>query len=160
MNDAAKELVLRQFRYGVYALTVKHQGDEHGITATWVSQASADPAMVVVAVENNSKTIGMVRDAHHFALNVLRQGQRELAAKLGRASATTPHKLKGIKTKPAPTSGAPILTEALGWVECRVVATLPSGDHTLVLGEVLEAGAEQQGAAPLTPEEAGLSYPA
>ena len=160
MNDAAKELVLRQFRYGLYALTVKHQGDEHGITATWVSQASADPAMVVVAVENNSKTIGMVRDAHHFALNVLRQGQRELAAKLGRASASTPHKLKGIKTKPAPTSGAPILTEALGWVECRVVATLPSGDHTLVLGEVLEAGVEQQGAAPLTPEEAGLSYPA
>jgi flavin reductase (DIM6/NTAB) family NADH-FMN oxidoreductase RutF len=160
MNDAAKELVLRQFRYGLYALTVKHQGDEHGITATWVSQASADPAMVVVAVENNSKTIGMVRDAHHFALNVLRQGQRELAAKLGRTSGTTPHKLKGIKTKPAPTSGAPILTEALGWVECRVVATLPSGDHTLVLGEVLEAGVEQQGAAPLTPEEAGLSYPA
>jgi flavin reductase (DIM6/NTAB) family NADH-FMN oxidoreductase RutF len=160
MNDAARELVLRQFRYGLYALTVRHQGDEHGITATWVSQASADPAMVVVAVENNSKAIGMVRDAHHFALNVLRQGQRELAAKLGRTSGTTPHTLKGIKTKPAPTSGAPILTEALGWVECRVVATLPSGDHTLVLGEVLEAGVEQQGAAPLTPEEAGLSYPA
>jgi flavin reductase (DIM6/NTAB) family NADH-FMN oxidoreductase RutF len=160
MNDAAKETVLRQFRYGLYAITVKHGGDEHGLTAMWVSQASFDPAMVVVAVENNSKTIGMVRDAHHFALNVLRQGQRELATKLGRASATTPHKLKGIRTKPAPTSGAPILTEALGWVECRVVATLPSGDHTLVLGEVLEAGVEQQGATALTPEEAGLSYPA
>jgi flavin reductase (DIM6/NTAB) family NADH-FMN oxidoreductase RutF len=160
MNDAARDLVLRQFRYGLYALTVKHQGEEHGITATWASQASDAPAMVVVAVENDSKTIGMVRDAHHFALNVLRQGQREVATKLGRASATTPHKLKGIKTKPAPTSGAPVLTEALGWVECRVVATLPSGDHTLVLGEVLEAGVEQQGAAPLTPEEAGLTYPA
>src|SRR5260370_17756367 len=91
----------------------------------WVSQASVDPAMVVVAVENNSKTMGMVRDAHHFAVNVLRQGQRELAAKLGRSSATTPHKLKGIKTKPAPASGAPILTEALGWVERPLVAPLP-----------------------------------
>jgi flavin reductase (DIM6/NTAB) family NADH-FMN oxidoreductase RutF len=159
MNDAAKDTVLRQFRYGLYALTVKHEGDEHGLTAMWVSQASFDPAMIVVAVETNSKTMGMVRDAHHFALNILRQGQREVAAKLGRASATTPHKLKGIKTKPAPTSGAPILTEALGWVECRVVATLPSRDHTLVLGEVLEAGVEQPGALPLTPEEAGLSYP-
>src|SRR5260370_28595421 len=117
----------------------------------WVSKALSDPAMVVVVVENNSKTIGMVRDAHHFALNILRQGQKELAAKLGRASATAPHKLKGIKTKPAPTSGAPILTEALGWVECRVGATLPSGGHTLVLGEELEAGGEQEGAIPLTP---------
>src|SRR5439155_3780346 len=48
--------------------------------------------------------------------------------------------LKGIRTKPAPISGAPLLADALGWVECRVVATLPSGSHTLVLGEVVEAG--------------------
>jgi len=38
-----------------------------------------------------------------------------------------------------------VLAEALGWVECRVVATLPSGDHTLVLGEVVEAGVEREG---------------
>src|SRR5207247_4443099 len=100
------------------------------------------PPMVAVAVENTSKTISMIRAAHHSAVNVFLQGQRELAGKLGRSSASTPQKLKGIKTKPAPVSGAPILTDALGWVECRVVATLPAGDHTLVLGEVIEAGVE------------------
>jgi flavin reductase (DIM6/NTAB) family NADH-FMN oxidoreductase RutF len=66
-----------------------------------------------------------------------------VAEKLGRGSAGAPPTLKGIKTKPAPTSGVPVLADALGWVECRVVATLPSGDHTLVLGEVLEAGVEE-----------------
>ena len=54
-----------------------------------------------------------------------------------------PQKLKGIKTKPAPVAGAPVIGDCLGWVECRVVATLPSGDHTLLLGEVLEAGVEE-----------------
>src|SRR5438270_10944376 len=97
-------------------------------------------------------------DLHHFAVNVLSQGQRELAGKLGRSSANTPQKLKGIKTKPAPVSGAPILTEALGWIECRVVATLPSGDHTLVLGEVVEAGVEHDGGQPLTLPDAGFKY--
>jgi len=43
-------------------------------------------------------------------------------------------------------------------VECRVVATLPSGDHTLVLGEVVEAGVEHEGARPLTLQESGLTY--
>ena len=114
--------------------------------------------MVAVAVENTSKTIAMIRDAHHFAVNLLQQGQRELAGKLGRASTSAPHKLKGIKTKPAPASGAPILADALGWVECRVVATLPSGDHTLVLGEVIGAGVEHDGAQPLTLQEAGFKY--
>jgi flavin reductase (DIM6/NTAB) family NADH-FMN oxidoreductase RutF len=55
-------------------------------------------------------------------------------------------------------SGVPVLADALGWLECRVVATLPSGDHTLVLGEVLEAGVEHEAAKPLTLEMAGLKY--
>lgn len=159
MNDAAWHAVLGRFPYALCALTVKQQADEHGMTASWVSQASLEPPMVVVAVENTSKTIGMIRDAHHFALNVLLDGQRELAGKLGRGSASTPHKLKGVKTKPAPVSGAPILSDALGWVDCRVVATLPAGDHTLVLGEVVEAGVEHGDGAPLTLQAAGLTYP-
>jgi len=158
MDEPAKKAVLRLFPYGLYAVTVKHGGEEHGMTANWVTQASFEPPMVVVAVENTSKTIGMIRDTHHFAVNVLSQGQRELAGKLGRSSANTPQKLKGIKTKPAPVSGAPILTEALGWIECRVVATLPSGDHTLVLGEVVEAGVEHDGGHPLTLQDAGFKY--
>jgi len=144
MNEAATHTILERFACGLHALTVKHGDEEHGMTAGWVTQASFHPPMIVVAVESRSKTIGMIRDAHHFALSVLRADQRDVAEKLGRASAGAPYKLKGIKTKPAPTSGVPVLAEALGWVECRVVATLPSGDHTLVLGEVLEAGVEER----------------
>jgi len=158
MNDAVTQSVLEHLAWGLHVLTVRRDGEEHGMTASWVSQASFHPPMVVVAVENRSKTIGMIRDAHHFALSVLRAGQRDVAEKLGRASAGAPQKLKGIKTKPAPASGVPVLADALGWVECRVVATLPSGDHTLVLGEVIEAGVEHEGAQPLTSHEAGLDY--
>src|SRR5216117_2955080 len=158
MDDAAKKTVLSCFPYGLFAVTVKHGGDEHGMTANWVTQASFEPPMVAVAVENSSKTIGMIRDAHHFAVNVFQQSQRDLAGKLGRTSEQAPNKLKGIKTKPAPVSAAPVLADALGWVECRVVATLPSGDHTLVLGEVLAAGVEHAGAQPLSLQDAGFSY--
>ena len=158
MNAAAKQTVLRLFTCGLYALTVKREGDEHGITANWVSQASFDPPMVVLAVESTSKMIEMIRDAHHFAISVFHEGQRDLADKLGRGSAGASPKLKGIKTKPGPISGAPVLTEALGWVECRVVATLPAGDHTLVLGEVMSAGVENENGVALTLQEAGFKY--
>ena len=157
MKAAAKQ-ILEHFTYGLYALTMKRESDEHGVTANWVSQASFDPPMVVVAVESRSKMIEMIRDAHHFALSVFHEGQRDLADKLGRGSAGASPKLRGIKTKPGPISAAPVLAEALGWVECRVVATLPSGDHTLVLGEVVEAGVEHEGKRPLTLQESGLKY--
>ncbi|PYO78352.1 MAG: flavin reductase family protein [Gemmatimonadetes bacterium] len=158
VDDATTRAALRLFPYGLYAVTVRHEGEEHASTASWVTQASFHPPMVAVAIENTSKTIGMVRDAHHFAISILHEGQREIAEKLGRPSSATSQKLKGIKTKPAPASGVPVLADALGWVECRVVATLPGGDHTLVLGEVVEAGIERDGAKPLTLEQAGFTY--
>src|SRR3989442_9418312 len=158
MNAAAKQTVFRHFTYGLYALTVKRGGNEHGVTANWVSQASFDPPMVVVAVESTSKMIEMIRDARHFAISVFHEGQRELADKLGRGSAGASPKLKGIKTKPGPISGGPGLAEALGWGEWPVVGTLPSGDPKLVLGEGVEAGGGDGGAQPLTLQESGLKY--
>jgi len=157
MDNEAKKTVLNRFPYGLYAITVSHGGNDHAMTANWVMQAAFEPPMVVTAVENGSKTIEMIRDSRHFAVNVLQEGQRDLAAKLGRTSEQAPQKLKGIKTKPAPVSGAPVLVDGLGWVECRVVVTLPSGDHTPVLGEVVAAGVEHDGKA-LTLQETGFHY--
>jgi flavin reductase (DIM6/NTAB) family NADH-FMN oxidoreductase RutF len=54
-------------------------------------------------------------------------------------------------------SGAPVLNDALGWVECRVISSLPAGDHTIVLGEVVAAGVESQGKA-LSLQDAGFNY--
>jgi flavin reductase (DIM6/NTAB) family NADH-FMN oxidoreductase RutF len=157
MDAAAKKSVLRHFPYGLYVVTVAHGGEEHGMTANWVTQASFEPPMLAVAVENTAKTIGMIRDSHHFAVNVLRKGQRDLAGKLGRTSEQAPHKLKGIKTKPGPAAETPVLADSLGWVECRLVTTLPAGDHTIVLGEIMEAGVEHEDEA-LTLHDAGFSY--
>ncbi|HJQ67145.1 MAG TPA: flavin reductase family protein [Gemmatimonadales bacterium] len=158
MDAAATQTVLRHFPYGLYVVTVTTGGEEHGMTANWVTQAAFEPPMIVIAVENTSKTIGMIRDAHYFGLSLLAAGQREMAGKLGRSSDQAPHKLKGIRTKPAPVSKTPVLADALGWVECRAVASLPAGDHTVVLGEVVDAGVENAAAQPLTLQEAGLKY--
>ena len=158
MDSHAKKTVLDRFPYGLYVVTVSHDGAEHGMTANWVTQAAFEPPMIVVAIENTSRTIEMIRDARHFAINVLQEGQRELAAKLARTSEQAPQKLKGIKTKPGPQTQAPLLLDALGWVECRVIASLPAGDHTLVLGEVEAAGVEHENARALTIQEAGFHY--
>lgn len=157
VDEAAKKTVLRHFPYGLYGVTVMSEGDDHAMTANWVTQAAFEPPMVVVAIENDAKSLPMIRDARAFAVNVLAAGQRDLAAQLGRSSRKVPYKLTGVPTRPGPVTKAPILTEALGWIECRVVATMPAGDHTLVLGEVVEAGVEHEGE-PLTLGATGMKY--
>src|SRR2546428_7010766 len=123
MNAAAKQTVFRHFTYGLYALTVKREGDEHGVTANWVSQASFDPPMVVVAVESTAKMIEMIRDARHFAISVFHEGQRELADKLGRGSAGACPEIKGSKIMPGATSRVPVPAPALRVVAVCGVAT-------------------------------------
>jgi len=157
VNDADRRTVLRLFPYGLYAVTVKSGDQDHGIAAAWVTQASFNPAMIVVSIESESRALPMLRDAKAFALNVLASDQRDVATRLGGPSAEAPAKLAGIPVKPGPATGVPVLTGALGWLECRLVATMPAGSHTLVLGEVVEAGAEREGTA-LTLAETGMKY--
>ena len=157
VNDAAKQSVLGLFPYGLYSVTVHLRDEDHGMLANWVTQAGFEPPMVAVAVENDARTLAMIRDARAFAVSVLADGQRELAGKLGRSSTKVPTKLKGVKTRPGPIYKSPILAEALGWLECRLVGTLPAGDHTVVLGEVVEAGLEREGDV-LTMRAAGFNY--
>jgi flavin reductase (DIM6/NTAB) family NADH-FMN oxidoreductase RutF len=158
VNEAAKKTVLRHFPYGLYVVTVMSEGEDHGMTANWLTQASFEPPMIVVALENDAKTLTMIRDSRAFAVNVLKSDQRALAARLGRSSQKIPHKLADIAHRPAPALGSPILRDGvLGWVECRLVTTMAAGDHTLALGEVIEAGVEAEGS-PLTLGESGMKY--
>jgi flavin reductase (DIM6/NTAB) family NADH-FMN oxidoreductase RutF len=158
VNEADRRTVLRLFPYGLYAITVRSGDQDHGITAAWVMQASFAPSMLVASVESESRALPMIRDARAFAVNVLASEQRDLASRLGHASPTeAPPKLAGTLTKAGPVLGVPVLTQALGWLECRLVATMPAGDHTLVLGEIVEAGAEREGTT-LTLAETGMKY--
>ncbi len=45
-------------------------------------------------------------------------------------------KWRGIDVRPA-ASGAPLLTGALGWIECGVWAEYDASTHTFFVGEVL-----------------------
>lgn len=157
MDEAAKKAVLRRIPYGLFALTVMSEGEDHALTVNWVTQASFEPPMMAVAVENDAKGLAMIRDSRGFALCAFAHGQRELAARLGRSSAKQPAKLLEVPMRPGPLTGSPILADTLGWLECRLVSTLPAGDHTVVLGEVIEAGVPHEGAM-LTLSETGMKY--
>src|SRR5215210_8748714 len=93
MDEVAKKAVLRLFPYGLYAVTAADGTTASGMTANWLTQASFEPPLVAVAIENDARTLALVRAAGHFAVNVLATGQRELAGLLGRKSRNVPDKL-------------------------------------------------------------------
>ncbi len=156
MDEQAKKTVLRMFNYTLVAVTAPSPEGGHGWTANWVAQAAFDPPMLSITVENDSRALGLVREAGVFAVNVLPSGSRDLAGQLGRRSRTNPEKFQGVAVEMGAT-GCPLLVDALGSVECRVTAEVPAGDHTLFLGEVVDAHVRREGT-PLTMTETGFKY--
>ena len=157
MDPIVKKSVLRLFTYGLYAIAARHGDEVSGMTANWVVQSSFEPPMLSLAVEADSHTCQVIQASGAFALSIYASGQRELSGKLGRTFAKHPEKLGDLSWKPGPVTGSPVLEEALGWVECRVQGSLPSGDHIVFVAEVVEAGQNRDGAA-LTLKETGFKY--
>ncbi|GIV97636.1 MAG: flavin reductase [Herpetosiphonaceae bacterium] len=156
MDPAAKKAVLRLFTYGMYVVTTANAEDRGAFTANWLTQCSFEPPMVAVAVENDSHSIEVMRTSGRFAVNVLPSGSREIAGHFGKHHKKVGDKLAG-RTYDRSPGGCPVLEEALGYVECEVRGTLPAGDHTIFVGEVVEAQLLREGE-PLTMKETGFRY--
>ena len=152
----AKKTVLRMFTYGLYALTVTDGLGGHGATVNWATQTSFDPPLVAVSVEKSSRSITLVRQQQAFAVNIYRSDQKEVAGQLGRRFANSPDKFHDVSWDTGVT-GAPLLTDALGYIECAVKGELDSGDSVLFLAEVIGAGVRSSGR-PLSMEFAGFKH--
>ena len=139
MNADAKKTVLRMIPYGIYVLTADDgAGNISAATVNWVTQSAFAPPLVVVGVKTNSGTYQTVKTAKTFALNMLGKEQKSLAFTFFRPADVSDGKLSGQAYRKG-TTGAPILVDAPGAVECRVTSVVEQGDHHIIVGEVIEA---------------------
>ena len=157
MDTATKKTVLRMFTYGLYAVMSTDGERVGGMTVNWVSQASFDPPMLMLAVEADSFSRQVIEASGAFSVNIYETGQRELAGLMGRSQIKRPDKLNDIAWRPGPATGSPLLEAALAWVECRVQGSIPAGDHIVMVAEVVEVGVNREGAT-LTLAETGFKY--
>jgi flavin reductase (DIM6/NTAB) family NADH-FMN oxidoreductase RutF len=158
MDQQAKKTVLRQFTYGLYAVTAWHDGERGIFTANWLSQVSFDPPLVMVSVELDSSTLPLIQASRRFVVSPLAEGQTELAGNLGRPKRRAGDKFLTLNLDVIETdTGDPALADALGYVVCRLVSETPAGDSVVLIGEVIEARVLGDGD-PLTMRAAGFRH--
>jgi flavin reductase (DIM6/NTAB) family NADH-FMN oxidoreductase RutF len=130
MNDMA------HMTYGIYVLTTRFEEAINGMIASWVSQVSFDPPLIMAAVHPNRYSHELLEKSGRFALHILAREQKGL---LGRFKGPDPvEKFKSIAWSDGVT-GCPILSDCIGCLECRIVRHLAPGNHSLFIGEVVAA---------------------
>lgn len=135
--------------YGIYVLTSCHQKRFNGMIASWVSQASYKPPLISAAVHTHRYSHQLIEKGGAFVLHVLAESQKDF---LSRFKGKNPEaKFSALKWTPGK-SGCPVLSECLAYLECELRTYCRPGDHTLFIGEVIDARVFAQGF-PLTTGE-------
>ncbi|AFV12036.1 FMN reductase-like protein [Thermacetogenium phaeum DSM 12270] len=124
------------------ALIGAKDGDRHNITTVaWICQESGDPPQVMVSIAPQRFIHDMIVRSREFMVTVMGEGDEEAALFCGTKSGRDVDKVKelGLPTEPAEVIGVPRIKGALANLECRLVDSLVSGDHTIFVGKVVAA---------------------
>lgn len=156
MADDDRTRALHGLGYGLYVATAAGGGTRCGWAATWLMQCSFDPPAIAIAARSGSTRARMIEAGGVFAVNVMERGQQGLVSLFYAPVEETGPDLAGVAFATGVT-GCPLLDDALGAIECRVTASVPGGDHTVFVGEVVSARWHRDGV-PLTLRDTGLDY--
>lgn len=123
---------ISRFTTGVAVITTRTAAGPAGMTASAVASLSMDPLQLLVCIATKLPTRQAIAESGHFAVNVLGEGHEKLALHFA-----TPRPDKFANVKLRTDFDVPVLSDAIAHFVCSVSATLPGGDHTIVIGDVL-----------------------
>ena len=144
MEPTHKKTALRMIPYGMYVLTAESQnGGIAAAAVNWVTQASFEPPLVAVGVKTDAGAHDLIKQAGFFGLNMLGQGQQGPCFAFFKATTKEGDTINGEKYKSGK-HGSPILESVPAFIECKLVETVEKGDHSIFVGEVVDAGLQQE----------------
>ncbi|MFQ5471772.1 MAG: flavin reductase family protein [Dehalococcoidia bacterium] len=133
-----------RFATGVTVVTTGADGELHGMTANAVTSVSLEPMMILLCADKGADSHDILSRAGVFAVNILSEDQQDISHRFAIKDEDDAHRLDGVPHKIGET-GAPILEGTLAYLDCRTVIEQEAGDHTIFIGEVVDAGFEDGG---------------
>ena len=122
------------------ALIGSAAGDEwNGMTASWITQVSMEPVLIGVGVDNKAVTHRLITDSKAFSVNLWSAEDTRVFVKFSKPATRDGNTLND-RPVHLGTTGAPIFDEALAWMDCEVRHAIDLGTHTFFVGEIVDAG--------------------
>lgn len=130
--------IIGHFATGVTVITAAAGDELQGMTANAVTSLSLDPVMVLICVDKTAHAHRIIEQGGAFTVNILGEHQEDVSRLFAKRAEPERGALRGQGFRIG-TTGAPVLEDALAYIECRVAEVLTGGDHAIFLGEVVNA---------------------
>ncbi len=135
--------VMGRFATGVTVVTTRSHEDLAGLTVNSFCSVSLDPPLVLVCIDLNSHTLVYFRKSGSFAVNILTDQQEYLSRCFATSSQERYEHFCHVGYHFAVT-GSPVINGALAFIDARIVAEYPGGDHIIFIGQVEAIGVGDQ----------------
>ncbi|MBG0856944.1 flavin reductase family protein [Streptomyces spinoverrucosus] len=143
MTTSALRETLSRFATGVIVLSVGGE-NIHGMTANAFSSVSLEPAKVLCCVSHSAVMHKSIMSAQRFGISVLGAEQEHLARHFADKNRPLGHEqFTGFDWTPGPVTQSPLLKGAIAWLECELAEYHDSGDHSIFIGDVVNASSSQ-----------------
>jgi flavin reductase (DIM6/NTAB) family NADH-FMN oxidoreductase RutF len=129
---------MRQWASGVSVVTTVLGDDRGGMTVSAFNSLSLEPPTILVCLNKDASMIPMLEAAGVFGVSILNEQQVEISQRFAGqvVLAEGETRFDGVPVHTAET-GVPLLSEALAWLDCRVIAKYDAGTHYIIVGEVV-----------------------
>lgn len=141
--------VLRHFPAGVTIVTIKSPSNPspHGLTVSAFASLSPVPPLIMVAIDHRGMGHQMLEEPGAvFAVNILAEDQQQLSNHF----AWTKDEDRFVQGEwTTAVTGAPVLKNALAWLDCHIHDRITAGTHTIYIGQVQATGVPRPDEQPL-----------
>lgn len=147
-----KHKAFHKLSYGLYIVASEFEGQKAGYIGNTVFQVTSDPPQLAISCHKKNDTTGIILKSGVFSVSVLKQtASTSLIGEFGFLSSSDIDKFARVRWEKS-LSGAPVVLDSvLAWFDCRVMQSLDTGTHMLIIGEVLDSALTDEGE-PLTYE--------
>jgi flavin reductase (DIM6/NTAB) family NADH-FMN oxidoreductase RutF len=130
-------------------VTTEFEGRRDGCYISYIVPSSMDPPRLMVHTSHMNLTHELIERSGVLAVHPVARGQEAWVKHFGQQTGRDVDKFASVASRPGVT-GSPILVEAFGYIEGRVLDSMVCGDHTARLVEPLAAALRDSSAVPLT----------
>ncbi|MCX7620213.1 MAG: flavin reductase family protein [Acidimicrobiales bacterium] len=158
--DRERRRVLWAMPYGLYVVGSRAGERRNGMTLNWASQVSFEPKLIGIGVDKHAFTHELISEGRVFSLNLIDREDRAIVRKFTKPVEVDLERwtLNGFPFHDGST-GAPILDQAVAYLECAVRNPVDCGGHTFFIGEVVDCGFQKPEDTPvLRMEDTRMSY--
>lgn len=126
---------MRRWSSGITIVTAQHNGQRHGMTVSSFTSVSLQPPIVLVCIDQSTRTHNLIQDSGQFAACILHRDQREISDRFAGRMPDIPDRFEGLEVEKT-RGGLIVPAGCLASMDCRLVATQPLGRSTVFMAEV------------------------